>query len=323
MNYGSFHDLLSNTTEGDLIEAGWIPPTQRSSVQSSLHESATGSIPDFNLISPQNDIEKMFLWDFSKKVNNGNHFMTFYQQTGSCVGNGGGQATWYLSAMDAVRLGKNIAPKVPFYLLPYGRSRYYGGYGRQGDGSSGSMFAKAIMEDGILPFDQQGLPSMSTEGGITWGKSVEYKWSDGSSIDNSWLKLSRNFLVKSAAKCNSTNDVWSALANGYACTIASNWGGQMRPQAQGTPAILLNRRVTVWHHQMCIIGIWKHPQFGRIFCVLNSWGPNAHGTPPDGAPPGSFWILENDLDYIVKQDEVFAFSQFVGFPSQRPDHWLI
>lgn len=318
-----FYDLLGTIQEGDFVDGGWIPPEQRSQVMSSAHEMIMSEMPSFDLIGPQADIEKLVLWDFSKAVNGGSHFKTFYQQTGSCVGNGGGQAVWYLSAMEIVRTQQNISPKIPFYLLPYGRSRALAGIRGQGDGSMGSSFAKAIMQDGILPFDHADLPPVSTTDGITWGKKEEYKWSDGAAISETFLTQSRNYLVKSAANCRTTDDVWAALANGYPCTIASNWGGQMRPAAQGSPSILLNRRVTSWQHQMCVIGIWKHPQFGRIFCILNSWGQGAHGIPPDGAPPGSFWIAENDMEYIVRQGETFAFSQFVGFPSQRPNYWLI
>jgi hypothetical protein len=74
---------------------------------------------------------------------------------------------------------------------------------------------------------------------------------------------------------------------------------------------------------MCVIGIWNHPTLGRIFCILNSWGPDFHGKPVDDSPPGSFWVLESELDFIIRQDDSFAFSQFLGFPSQNPNYWLI
>ena len=319
-----FHDLLSSVVDGDYINAGWLAPEDRTPAQFALDEAIKSSIPQLEIIGIQADVEKMVLWDFSKKVNDNKHFPTFYQQTGSCVGNGGGQAIWYLSAMDNSRLGRNISPKTPFYLLPYGRSRYYSGFRGQGSGSWGSAFAKAVKEDGILAYDTKNLPAINLEGGLNWGKSTELVWSDGGRIGEDWLKLSRQFPVQSTSICKSTNDVWNALANGYPCTIASSWGGQMRPSTQGGSApVLLNRKVTRWDHQMCIIGIWKHPTLGRIFLILNSWGPDAHGVPPDGSPPGSFWVLEDDIDFIVKQNDTFAFSQFVGFPSQRPDHWLI
>jgi hypothetical protein len=295
----------------------------RTTQQEDIYQSIKGDIPPFEIIGPQSVIDKMVLWEFSKRVNNNQHFETFRQITGSCVGNGGGQATWYLSAMENVRLGQNIECKLPFYLLPSGRSRYFAGYRRAGSGSSGAAFAKAISTEGILPFDAIGLPPAQHDGGITWGQDAEYQWSDGDSIPSKFIELGKQNLVKSAAQVNNSQDVWNALANGYPCTIASNWGGQMQPKAAGSPAVLLSRRVTVWQHQMCVIGIWNHPTLGRIFCILNSWGPAIHGKPVDDSPPGSFWVLEDDIDYIVRQGDSFAFSQFDGFPAQMPNYWLL
>ncbi len=62
----------------------------------------------------------------------------------------------------------------------------------------------------------------------------------------------------------------------------------------------------------------KHPQFGELFYLMNTWGVNAHGRDPFGAPPGGVWITADDVDYICR-DEVYAFSQFQGFPAPRPD----
>lgn len=318
-----FYDLIMNVKEGDYVDGGWVSPQKRKPDEEDIYQNIKGEIPDFELIGPQAAVDKLVLWDYSKKVNNGRHFETFYQQTGSCVGNGGGQATWYLSAMENIRLGENIDCKLPFYLLPYGRSRYLSGFRGSGDGSTGAAFAKAITTEGILPFDDAGLPQPQRGNGITWGKSVEYSWSDGSKISQTYLNKSKQFLVKSAARLNTSQDVWDSITNGYPCTIASNWGGQMRPTAQGNPAVLLNRRVTRWDHQMCVIGAWEHPTLGRIFCILNSWGPDAHGVPVDDSPPGSFWVLDADMNYIVAQGDSFAFSQFDGFPAQNPNYWLI
>jgi len=91
-----FYDLLGTIQEGDFVDGGWIPPEQRPQVMSSAHEMIMSDMPSFDIIGPQADVEKLVLWDFSKAVNGGSHFKTFYQQTGSCVGNAGGQAVWYL-----------------------------------------------------------------------------------------------------------------------------------------------------------------------------------------------------------------------------------
>lgn len=240
-----------------------------------------------------------------------------YLATSQCVGNGGGQAVWYLSAVEVVRLKDPEQVLLPFYLLPYGMSRKRGGLGGRGEGSFGSAFAEAIKLDGILPFNTEGLEQPDFRDGVTWGRNVELKWSDGASISENWLQKSRKHLVKTVSKINSSDDARSAIRNYYPITIASAWGGMMDPPLSGDPAVRLNRRVTTWHHQMCVIGWWEHPTLGELYYVLNSWGPRTHGTPAGDEPPGGFWIKASDMDWICKTGECYAFSQFSGFPAQK------
>jgi C1A family cysteine protease len=133
-------------------------------------------------------------------------------------------------------------------------------------------------------------------------------------VPAAWLEKSRKHLIKTTAQCRSAEDVAAAVQNGYPCTIASNWGGQMRPSVQGDR--LINKRATTWNHQMCVVGWEDHASLGELFYILNSWGVDTHGTCPSGAPPGGFWIRKADMQNIVGQEETFALSQFDGFPSQ-------
>ena len=296
---------------------GWIPLDDRTQEESRLADETIREMPRFEISGRKSDDpKKAVLWDCSKKINNGQHFRTFYQKTGSCVGNGGGQATWYLSAAEVVRLRDPEQVILPFYLLPYGRSRFHAGMRGRGDGSFGSAFAKAIRTEGILPATTDGLPKWTDQGGITWGSSVEYEWSDGAAIPSKWMEQSKKHLVKTTAQLRSADDAREALRNYYPCTIASDWGGQMRPTQQGEPAVLLNRRTTTWMHQMSLQGWWDHPTLGEIFYILNSWGVDAHGQPPDDAPPGGFWVKKSEMESIIRQGDSFAFSQFDGFPAQ-------
>ncbi len=298
---------------------GWIPPAVRTPEMHEAHQQAVAEMPAFKIVGKSNansDAKRVALWDCSRAVNNGKHFMVFHQITGSCVGNGGGQATWYLAAADVVQRGDRETPSLPFYLLPYGRSRFYAGMRGRGDGSMGSTFAKAISTDGILSADTPGLPQHEDDGGITWGQAKELEWSDGAAISQDWLQKAKSFLVKTTAQCPNADAVREAVCNYYSCTLASDWGGRMQCQTAGNPAVLLNEHADSWSHQMSCHGWQEHPSLGELFYILNSWGPNAHGTPPDDAPPGGFWIKKQDMEYICRQEEVFAFSQWDGFPGQ-------
>ena len=207
-------------------------------------------------------------------------------------------------------------------MLPYGKSRERDGLRGRGSGSFGDAFAKAAMEDGFLSAKQKGLPPFSTSGGegITWGKEQELVWSDGARIPRKWLDIARKFIIKSAAKVRNATEAREAIRNGYPLTIASDWGGMMTPPVK--EGVRLNRRVTKWMHQMCVIGWWNHPVLGEIFYVLNSWGVNAHGEPAGDEPPGGFWVQASEIDYIARQGDTFAFSRFDGFPgNEDPNFW--
>lgn len=308
---------MFGTAIGDVWDFGYILPEARTSEENEADAAFKQAMPRFQVMGAWNDDPEMVgIWDCAKAANNGKHFIAFWQQTGSCVGNGGGQAVWNLSAVEVVRLKDPEEVILPFYLLPYGRSRYYGGLRGRGEGSFGSAFAKAIITDGILPYNTDGLPqpSMSPDDGITWGRSAELNWSDGAAISQKWLEQSRKFLVKSAANLPDADAVWEAISNYYPCTIASDWGGQMRPSV--VDGALLNSHTTSWMHQMSVLGRWRHPTLGKLFYIMNSWGPKTHGICPSGAVPGGFWVKFKDMDYIAKQGETFAFSQFQGFPAQ-------
>lgn len=271
----------------------------------------------FQLMGSWNDDEEMVgLWNCAKKANGGRHLLTFYQRTGSCVGNGGGQALWHTSGVEVVRLADPEQFLLPFYLMPYGRSRYYGGIRGRGEGSFGSAFAKAILTDGCFAYNEPGLPqpTQSEEEGTSWGAAAEMQWSDGESIDQKWLGIGRRHLVKTMSRISSADQAWEAASNYYAMTCASDWGGQMKPPIRD--GALLNSRVTTWQHQMCCIGRWRHPTLGKLFYILNSWSPRAHGICPSGAQPGGFWVTFAEFDYICRSGEVYSMSQYDGYRAQ-------
>ena len=162
-----------------------------------------------------------------------------------------------------------------------------------------------------------------SDGSVTWGGQAEWDWSNGEKIEQKWLDMSRKHLIKTTALCKNADAVRDALVNGYPCTCASDWGGNMRPTVSGkTQPVLLNQRTDTWQHQMSVHGWWEHPDHGEIFYIFNSWGTNAHGTCPSGAPLGGFWIKKADMEYICRQNEVFAYSQYDGYPAQKLDDYL-
>ncbi|MGL4464804.1 MAG: hypothetical protein ACRDD1_13325 [Planctomycetia bacterium] len=314
--------------EGEPIPSevlGWLPPIELDAERQAVREALRAESPPFQLVGadPAADRDRAFLWDAVKLVNGGKPFPAFAQKTGSCVGQGLARAVWTLMAVEVALKRDPERVVLPFLPYGYGRSRFHAGLRGRGDGSTGAGAAKAARVDGVLPFDAAGLPQPlggpGDVNGLTWGAAVEREWSDGAGPAAARLDAGRLHVVRATAPVRSADDVRQAVANGYPVTIASSWGGRMRCRVVGSPPVLLNERVTTWMHQMCITGWMRHPELGDLFYVENSWGPEAHGVCPTGAPPGGFWVKRADVDFITAQDDSFAFSDLAGFPARDLD----
>jgi hypothetical protein len=301
---------------------GWIPHEDRTSEQKEIHEAIVREMPSFQIVGDLPfESDRMFLWDIAKKLNGGKHLPCLYQQVGSCVGHGKANAEWYLQVCQIAVGGRNDRLVLPYEPYGYAQSRVCAGIRGGGDGSTGSGAAKAAMKYGVLSSELPNLPAFERgEKTITFSGSVDRSWGRAGAPEN-WITEGFKHLVKTTALVRSAEDVKKALQNLYPVTIASNWGGQMRPSVRD--GVLLNRRVTSWAHQMSVIAWWKHPSLGDIFYILNSWSHTAHGEDPAGGPPGGFWVLASDMDYITRQGDSYAYSDVNGFPSRRPNFNIV
>lgn len=320
--------------EDGIPNFGYIPPEQRTVKQQNAVEDCMNKMPRF-AIGPDlsgsestkrenENKEKVCIFDLWKHpaivAANGFAYTGNHQLTGCCVGAGGGNALFSVGAADAIIRGEPEEALVPFWLLPYGKSRSRMGDHGQGEGSTGTTFADAVREDGTIPAKTEGLPKFTTEDGLIWGNAAEMKWSAGDSQPAEFVNAAKKFLVKTTAECKSADDVQQAIANYYPVTIASSWGGGMRCQVES--GVLLNSRQGTWNHQMSIQAFWIHPQLGRLFWIQNQWGLSVHGSDPAGGPGGGFWVKESEVAWICRGGEVFAFSQWQGFPAQTID-WYV
>lgn len=297
---------------------GWIAPEFRTPQMVELDLTVKGKMPIFSIDGNYKEPVDALLYKFIQD------FKPFYQQTGSCVGCGLGMALWCLESVEVHQLAQLENPTVPFWLLPYGKSRELAGMNGRGEGSFGSAGIEALQKFGTLPANTKDLPQPQVkDNAFTWGENSEMEWSDGAGIKQHWLLASRKFTIQTAARIKTWEDGKASLINGYPMTCASNWGGMMDPPIKGNPAIILNKRVTQWGHQMCCLAWAYHPEFKDIFWIQNSWGCS-HGTSPGNyqEPAGGFWILAKDFEWICKDGEVFSLSNFAGFPVQKLD-WFI
>lgn len=276
-------------------------------------------MPPFLLVGDSGPLpEKAFLWEPVKKLT-GKHLPCMRQNIGSCVGHGAVKALWYTAMFDIVVRGDRERPVWPWEPGIYGMSRVRAGMRGRGSGSTGTGAAKAVNQDGCLPSDHPGLPKIDTSGTtINVPGSIDMEWSDGRPFAQ-YADVAKKFTIQTIASIESIEDAQNALANGFGITIASNWGGLMRPPVK--EGVLLSRRSGSWAHQMSVAGYWVHPVLGLIFNINNSWGEDAHGSDPADGPPGGFWVLAAELASIIRSGEVFAYSFFNGFPAAKRD-WM-
>lgn len=288
---------------------GWIPHEQRSRLVRKLaDDTIAGMTPFFvALQSEPTNGKRVVLWDYTRRVNGGEHLPTYTQAIGDCVSQGAANAVNYLACTEIVRQGdvERFRPAYRPYL--YGMGRVYVGENRigRGDGSVGSWQAEAVRRYGVLAADEDGVPPYSGAVAKKWG------WKPGP--PKLYIEIADDFTIGSTALVTNYEQVRDALCNGYPVTVASSRGFKMRSKVDrgkhwGVPS-------GTWYHQMCFVGVDDDSRRPGCY-VLNSWGSDAHGKPADDSPPGGFWLDADVVTWMVRQEDSFAYSSFEGFPEQ-------
>ena len=258
------------------------------------------------------------LWKFAQALNGGQHIPYAWQVTGSCVGAGGGNALRIGARVEIYHGDPEMYPACDIWWPhTYGQSRRRAGMDDEGEGSTGSAWAEAIVEDGIYAQDEvAGLPSWkNAQGWLQLTEQEELSWSRGSRWNKPpYSTAARQHLIKTASPIRSVADMKAALVNGYACTLASS-AGFKTINKKGEPQVQVGTWDTTWNHQMSVSGCWTHPTLGLIFYIQNNWGPDAHPEPLQGEPRGGFWVTEATMAKILasRDCECYALTHFAGW----------
>jgi hypothetical protein len=306
---------------------GWVDLLERTPGQMLLHEKAVEKMPAFAIQGRwQLEARRYPLWAAGKKLL-GHHLKYNYQQTGSCVGAGGGNMLKTLMCVEIVLGGEHEEYKEIWWPFTYGMSRLRSGMSRPGEGSTGSGWAEAATEDGTFEVEPEGhdTPDFKEQNGwLVIDGRTEVGWSAGPPGDDAtWKGLAKKHLIKAAAPMRSADDCIAALANGYPLTQASNFGfKKMAPAPQGDPPVRVASWDGSWSHQTYVDEYWEHPTLGELFRWGNNWGPDAHGSATGEEPNGGVYIKKATMDQICKRGEVYAFSGYAGFPARKvPVDW--
>lgn len=297
---------------------GWIPPENRTDEQKESHSFAVRRMPKFTMFGQGDEPlpTKALLTDLwnSEEVQAslGFKFPGCHQMTGSCVGAGGLNVLF--STLIAEVLVAQIAHKivVPFWLLPYGKSRSRAGMRGQGEGSLGSTFAEACRLDGMLDAADSDLPTYKNSDGLVWGRDAELKWSDGTAIGSDYLTRAKVNIVGTTAQLKNANDVKVALANWYACSVAVSHYCNPGSVKMSKDGLVLGQFDSRGGHQTSFQGYYLHPDLGDLFWYENNWGA-VYPLDAITQRKTGCWVTSAQVDWCCRQEEVFAFSGISGF----------
>lgn len=306
-----------------LVEQHAVPPVPLNNLGLAVDHAEQAApivaqMPTFFVVGAEgedNRKKNIRLWDWVKIATGGKHVRNFAQETGDCVSQGTRNAAEYF---NGAAIGKGLLQSEYHEVFPpytYGGSRVTIGKGKLGrsPGSVGAWAAEFTQRFGVLRADGEGVPPYSGKVADEWG----YKGPPAQ-----FVEAAKMFTFETVAPVKSARDVRDAICNGYPVTIASDFGTRtIRPKDGRQVAI----RNTKWYHQMCIVAYDGSTNAGPWYYVVNSWGENAHPAPLQDEPPGGFWISEADCEYIVRQNDSYAYSGFAGFPAQefQPDFSVI
>lgn len=293
------------------VRNGW----SAEAVESEEVKEFVGSLPDFLIVGDDKDHtrDNVRLWDAVIAVR-GTHFENTPQQIGDCVSWGMKHAIEYLQCVE-MKTGPPREFHHVFSPFIYGVSRHQIGQDRYArtDGSCMAWAVRAVQEYGVLRADEAGVPPYSG--------AIARAWGSRTGPPPQFLAKARQFLVKTVSQVRTADAIRDSICNRYPVPFgAGNIGFNVVREKYGR---LVASNSGVWAHAQCVIGYdGSAPE--PLFCILNSWGPFAAGKSPiDGSPPGSYWITKRDMDFIARQGDAFAISNFDGFKARNIDFKLI
>ena len=277
--------------------------------------------PPFELLGPDrtpvwqdNETANVRLWKLVATAG-GEYPEPGYQETGDCTAWGGCHAIVSTQGGQAARGDRVTIKRLrPDFLYGAGRvwvwsKQIVGGRNAlPAAGCSGAAIARAAQEYGVVPIDTPGLPPYSGAQADQWGREGP----------PDWLKeVAAKHKVRTVAQLRTVDQVRDAVCNYYGVAVASDWGNP-RALYDRQDGRWVARRTGQWMHQMCIDGYDGSAASGkRYFHLTNSWPKSKHPAPIDDSPAGGFWVEDREVEYMLRSNDCYAYSDFEGFPAQN------
>lgn len=254
------------------------------------------------------------LYDYVKQVIG--HWITNNQTIGDCVSHGHAQAIRTLACTEIAWKGESEKWLADIATEPiYAGSRVEIGGGQlgDGDGSLGAWASEWVTRNGThnrIAYGGIDLSNYSGSRAKEWGRARN-------GCPDELEPVGKDHLVKTASLVQSWEGVRDLLASGYPVTVASNQGFNSTRDSQGfcSPS-------GTWMHEMMFSGADDDSSRPGALCQ-NSWGENwVSGPTRLGQPPGSFWVDAEVVDRMVRQDDSWGLSSYVGFPKRDFSHMM-
>ncbi len=301
------HAQTASTPRGERHE-GWSGPE-------SLKHTADWAQqqPKFELTHPDNGAPvwqdnlraRRCQWDALKAANRGAMPPNIPQPVGDCSSRGAAHALERTIAAQSHTF-RRVAP----HWL-YGAGREWSGKGifrRIGDGCNVAFMAQAARDYGILFQDDPGVPAYDARTIRAWGHSGP---------PDSLKPLAAERCVRRVALLSTVSDVRDAVCNDYGVATGGRWGtsdgNRGMYQRDGR---WFARRDSSWAHVVCIDGYDGSAPSGPCYHVTNSWGEQRFPQPIDGSPAGGYWVTAADIEFMVRDNDTWAFSDVDGFPAR-------
>jgi len=310
------------------MPTGWIHYDAMTDEQKRAHVESVSAMPKFSLYGDTPPVGTKVLltasWSHEITVKAiGQAFLGWFQDTGSCVGVGGGTAQQTLNCFESIFKQDPDKIVLQWWGYNYGMSRKRAGMNGRGEGSFGSTFAKSMAEDGTVDMLHEGLdeiPKVQIRNGMfSIGQQNELIWSDGNKA-SAQLRAAAKPHVFHNSPLSTGTQVRESILNGYPVTRAgmvfANPGS-----ASVSNGALVGRYNGRGGHQESWLGYWNHPQLGELIWEQNQWGANAYGSDPGGGPAGGCWIRMNEIESFCadRNAEVYSVSGYDGYVDKRDD----
>lgn len=288
-------------------QEGWAGP------ESLKHTEAWAKLqPRFELTDPDsgtpvwqdNQRARRCQWEAVKSANRGVMPPNVPQPVGDCSSRGAAHAIERTIAAQS----QTFRRVAPHWLYGAGRVWSARGIFRGGDGCNVAFMAQSARDYGILFQDDEGIPAYEARTIRAWGNSGP---------PESLKPIAAERCVRRVAKLITTADVRDAVCNDYGVATGGRWGtsdgNRGMYQRDGR---WFARRDSSWAHVVCIDGYDGSAPSGPCYHITNSWGEQKFPQPIDGSPAGGYWVTEADIEFMVRDNDTWAFSDVDGFPAR-------